>query len=263
VALKKNRVKRILKEGGVCFGTMLRILKVPHAVSLFSASGWDYLIMDMEHNDCDLESLSALSLVAKYEETTFLVRVPDKHYFQMAQVLDLGLEGLILPRVDTPDQVNHILQSTRYFPLGSRGASISNVATLFRSYPALDYLKWANQETMIVIQIESQEAVENVDQLLSIEGIDAVMIGPFDLSQSMGIPGQLKDPRMEEAFQKVIDGCNRHGVAPGVHLTNFDDVEKWLSRGMRFITFQYDISMLVEASREKIGRLREMVPGQA
>lgn len=263
MTLKKNRVKKILNEGGVCFGTMLRMLKVPHAFSLFSAGGWDYLIMDTEHNDCDLESLAALALVAKYEETAFLVRVPDKHYFQMAQALDLGLEGLILPRVDTPDQVNHILQSTRYFPLGSRGASVSNTATLFRPHPAREYMEWANRETLIVIQIESEEAVENVDQLVSIDGVDAVMIGPFDLSQSMGIPGQLKDPRMDEAFQKVIDGCNRHGVAPGVHLTSFEDVEKWVSRGMRFITFQYDISMLVEASREKIGRLREILSNQA
>ena len=255
--LKQNHVKRVLKEGGTCFGTMLRLVKAPEVISLCATAGWDYVVLDTEHRDYNSESLKSLSLIAKYENLSFLVRVPDKLYHQLANTLDLGAEGLVLPRVDTEEEVRHIIQSTKYFPLGQRGASISNIATRFRDCSAEQFLEWSNSETLIVVQIETEEAVNRVDSIVSVEGVDAVMIGPFDLSQSLGIPGQLRDPRVADAFQTVIEACNRHGVAPGVHLTTLEDAKLWTSRGMRFITFQYDSQYLLRAFRETVAQLKQ------
>jgi 2-keto-3-deoxy-L-rhamnonate aldolase RhmA len=253
--LKKNRVKQLLQDGGTCFGTMLRMVNAPEVIPLCAMCGWDYVILDTEHYAFNRETLSRLSVVCRYEPLTLLVRVPDKHYHQMASTLDLGVEGLILPRVESQQETESILQSTRYFPLGSKGASVSTTATAFQSYSYPDYMNWHNQNLLIVVQIESQEGVDRVDEIVSPEGVDAVMIGPADLSQSLGIPGEFSHPRMEATCQKIIDVCRRHGVAPGIHFADPNLVRKWVARGMRFVTYQYD-SMFLQTAFE--GALRDL-----
>ncbi len=258
--LKPNRVKRILKEGGVCYGTMFRLLNTAHAISLGAAAGWDYVILDTEHGDYNSSQIADLSLVAKYEEITILLRVPDKEYHLMARPLDLGIEGLVLPRVDTQQQVEEIIRSTKYAPQGERGASISAVASRYRSVPGGEYLEWANRELLNVIQVESEEALANLGDLVSGPGIDATMIGPFDLSQDMGIPGELSHPRMEEAFRRVIKVCTAHGVAPGVHLQRVEDARRWVREGMRFMTVSHDIQLFRSISSDLLSQLRKESP---
>ncbi|MEO9023350.1 MAG: aldolase/citrate lyase family protein [Ginsengibacter sp.] len=256
--LKNSKVKARLKNGQVCFGTMLRILKSPQAISLCASEGWDYIILDTEHNDYNYETLSNFSLISKYEDIGCYVRVPDKLYHQMAQTLDIGAEGLILPQVKTMQEARHIIECTKYAPIGKRGVSMSTSVTLFRNYDINEYTEWANRELMIVVQIESEEGVNNIDQIVSTKGVDAVMIGPSDLSRDMGIPGQLQHPRMEDAFRKVIKHCNKHNVAPGVHLNSMTDVDKWVNEGMLFVTYSYDSKFFKDASREALTRLRSI-----
>jgi len=258
--LKKSNVKRILKEGGVCYGTMLRILKSPQAVALCASQDWDYIILDTEHNDYDLETLGNFSLAAKYEKMALFVRVPDKLYHQMAQMLDVGAEGLVLPQVKTQAEAEHIIRSTKYSPMGKRGVSISEIVTLFRNYGVVEYTQWANEENMTIIQIESEEGVNNVEKIVSTKGVDAVMIGPSDLTMDMGIPGQFHHPRVEEAFREIIVQCNKYDVAPGIHLSNMEDVEKWVREGMRFITYSYDIQFFKDSSKEALLKLRDIKP---
>ena len=258
--LKPNRVKRILKEGGVCYGTMFRLLNTAHAISLGAAAGWDYVILDTEHGDYNSSQVSDLSLVAKYEEITILLRVPDKKYHLMARPLDLGIDGLVLPRVDTPQQVEEIIRSTKYAPEGERGASISAIASRYRSVPGREYLEWANRELLNVIQIESQEALSHLEELVSKPGIDATMIGPFDLSLDLGIPGELSHPRMVEAFRRIIEVCAANGVAPGVHLQRVEDARRWVQEGMRFMTVSHDIQMFRTISADLLSQLRAGPP---
>lgn len=262
--LKTNVTKQVLRDGGTCIGTMVRLAKSPLVVPLCSEAGWDYMILDTEHNDYDPETLAVFGMVAKYEDITLLVRVPDKWYFQIAQTLDFGVEGLVLPRVESRAQVDRIIQSAKFHPLGSRGANISMNVTRFREVSLLDYMEWANEHILVVIQIESREAVNNLDELLSREGIDAVMIGPSDLSQDFGIPGQSQHPLMEEAFEKVIEACDRYGVAPGIHLADITQVVKWVKRGMRFLTYSYDTKLLADSSRQAAEKLRSILgPNQS
>ncbi|MEX2564831.1 MAG: aldolase/citrate lyase family protein, partial [Cyclobacteriaceae bacterium] len=248
-----------LQEGKVCFGTMLRILNTPHAVALCAALGWDYIILDTEHNDYNLETLGSFSLISKYENIGLFVRVSDKLYHQMAQMLDIGAEGLVLPQVKTAEEANHIIRSTKYAPMGQRGVSISNTVTRFRDYDIGDYTRWANEQLMTIVQIESEQGVENVDEIFSTSGIDAVMVGPSDLSMDMGIPGQTDHPRIQEAYHKVIESCNRHSVAPGIHLQTVEEVDNWLNKGMQLITFSYDIAFFKQASRDILTRLHRLI----
>lgn len=256
--LKFSDVKRHLRNGEVCFGTMLRILKSPQALALCASERWDYVILDTEHNDYNPETLANFSLLAKYEPTAMFVRVPDKIYHLMAQTLDLGAEGLVIPNVKTAEQAKEIIRSVKYAPLGQRGVSISSIATQYRDYDVLDYTTWANNELMTIIQIESEEGVANIDEILSVKEIDAVMIGPTDMSHDMGISGQFAHPRMEDAFRKIIQSCNDHGVAPGAHFADMDLVRKWAGEGMRFLTYSYDTKFLKDASRQALKELQNL-----
>jgi len=256
MSLKISIVKQKLQEGKICFGTMLRVLKSPQAVALCASEGWDYIILDTEHNDYNYETLGSFSLIAKYEKMGLFVRVPDKLYHQMAQMLDIGAEGLILPQVKTAEEARHIIESVKYAPMGKRGVSVSTTATLFREYSTDEYLEWANRELMTIVQIESEEGVNNAEKIISTPGIDAIMIGPADLSHDMGISGQLHHPRIEEAFREIINQCNKYGVAPGIHLSNMEDVNKWAKEGMRFITYSYDTKFIKDAYKDALQNLR-------
>ena len=254
--LKSSKVKKKLREGGICFGTMLRILRSPQAVALCASQDWDYVILDTEHNDYDLETISSFCLASKYEEMDLYVRVPDKLYHQMAQMLDVGAEGLVLPQVRTEEEAIRIMNATKYSPIGKRGVSISETVTLFRDCGQAEYTKWANEEIMTIIQIESEEGVNNVDKILSNGQVDAIMVGPADLSQDMGIPGELEHPRLAEAFKEIINQCNKHGVAPGIHFSKMEYVEKWVKEGMRFVTYSYDSKFIKDAYKESVSTLR-------
>lgn len=256
--LKKNLTKNRLLEGEVVYGTMVRMIRTPEVVPVLATAGWDYIVVDTEHCAFDSETLKDLSLVASYEPLSMLVRVPDKHYHQLAQTLDFGANGLVIPRVETEEQASVIVESTKYFPLGQRGASKTSIGARFPDCGTMEYLQWANNESLIVVQIESQLGVENADKILAFEGIDAVMIGPFDLSQSMGIPGEMDNPRLQDACRRVIEACQNNGVAPGIHLQSHEAVERWVGEGMRFITYQYDMSLLRDRSIEALAGLRKI-----
>ena len=198
-------------------------------------------------------------MAAKYEQIGMYVRVPDKLYHLMAQTLDIGSEGLVLPQVKTAEEAKHIIRSTKYAPLGERGVSISATTTLNRDYGVVEYTNWANEELMTIIQIESKEGVNNIDEILSVKGIDAVMIGPSDLSQDMGIPGQLDHPELTSAFRKIITACQNHDVAPGIHLADMELVKKWVKEGMRFVTYSYDTKLFKDISRNSLDNLHSFV----
>jgi 4-hydroxy-2-oxoheptanedioate aldolase len=189
-----------------------------------------------------------------------MVRVPDKLYHQLAQTLDFGADGLVIPRVETPQEAEDIVQTTRYYPLGERGFSKASIDSRFPACSVSEYVEWANRETLIVIQIESERGVENADELVSVKGIDAVLIGPSDLSQSLGIPGDLQNPRLKDACRRIVEACRRHGVAAGIHLHSYEAVAEWIDEGMRFLTFQNDLSLLRDRSGEVVSNLQKIRP---
>jgi 4-hydroxy-2-oxoheptanedioate aldolase len=257
--LKENRVKRALKRGEVVIGSMIAGLRSPQVARMFSAAGWDFFVIDSEHGPFDMETVADFCTVVRAEGIVPLVRVPDKEYHHLARPLDNGALGLVCPRVETREQVEHIIRSTKYYPMGMRGASLSGVHTAYSSVEHAEYMRWANEETLIVIQIETKRAVDEIEKLVSVEGVDATWIGPFDLSQTLGIPGQFRHPQMVECYERVIEACNRHGVAPGIHLQDLEWTEEWIRRGMKLVTFKTDVSLLVGAAREATAALRNCI----
>jgi 2-keto-3-deoxy-L-rhamnonate aldolase RhmA len=257
--LKENRVKKALKAGQVCIGSMVSSFRSPQIAQIFAVSGWDYLIMDTEHSFFDYGSLADIFSLARTEEIVPLVRVTVATYPYLARALDVGAMGVICPHVETPEEIRLILDGCLYAPLGQRGLSLSNIHLAHRRATQKEYVEWANANTLMVIQPETKKAIENIEKLVSIPGVNAVMIGPHDLSLSLGIVGQLKHPQMAEAYERIIAACQKFGVAPGIHLTEFDQAQEWLAKGMRFFTFQNDIRMLVDAGKSSTAQLRQFI----
>ena len=258
--LKENRVKKILKAGGVCIGSMVSSFRTPQIAQIFAVSGWDYMIMDTEHSFFDYGALADIFTVARTEEIVPLMRVTVATYPYLARALDVGALGVICPHVETAEEVRQILDSCLYAPLGQRGLSMSNIHLAHRAITQKEYVEWANANTLVVIQPETQKAVENIEELVSIPGVDAIMIGPHDLSLSLGLVGQLKHPRMVEAYERMISACRKYGVAPGIHLTEMDQAKEWLAKGMRFFTFQNDVRMLINSGKALTQQLRQFFP---
>ena len=254
--MKVNSARRKLKSGGTCIGTMVRECRSPQIVQLLAAVGWDYIIVDTEHGPLDMQTLADFASVAHGEEMTVIARVPDNLYHLLARPLDVGIEGVLCPRVDSREEAEQIVMAVKYAPLGDRGVSVSGIATGYRPTTTKAYLEEANANTLIAVQIESALSLETIDEILSVGGIDAAFIGPEDLSQSMGIPGEINHPKMIEAYQRVIDAANRRGVAPGMHFRDLEMMKEWMRRGMRFVAYKTDFRLLMEASQNALKSLR-------
>lgn len=254
--LKENKVKRALKHGQACFGTMVTHIRSPQVPEILAAAGFDYFVIDTEHGDFNIQNLADIMTVARSADIIPLVRVPDTLYHLMARTLDCGAMGLVCPRVETREQVEAIIRSTKYEPHGQRGASISGIHTGYRKVEHSEYMRWANEETMIVVQIETKRAVDHVEELVSVDGVDATWIGPFDLAQTMGLVGQWTHPQLFECYEKVIAACKRHGVAPGIHMRDLSQLKHWVDKGIRLATYSNDYGLLIEAAQKALSELR-------
>lgn len=256
--LGRNHTKKILKSGGPAFGTMVTTFRSPAIVPMMASAGWDYIILDNEHNAFSAETVQTLALTASYEKMDLLVRIPFLEYHHIAKTLDLGVGGLVIPHVESVEDAAMILKSSHYYPKGERGASKASKAARFPALRIPDYLEWAAREILIVVQIETVRGVENADRILAVDGIDAVMIGPFDLSQSLGCPGEMGNPEVTRACREVIRSCRENKVSSGIHIRSIEDAGRWKEEGMTFITCQTDAGMINKAASDTVAALRSL-----
>jgi 4-hydroxy-2-oxoheptanedioate aldolase len=190
IMILENPLKKTLKAGGVVLGTMIGHLRLPAVAVMLKNAGWDFVFVDCEHGSFTQGHLADFCIAARGVNLPTIVRVPSIHEPQrLYQTLDLGATGLLCPQTETQEQVAAIMHATKYYPMGQRGMATRNVHTSWGRYKGSELTARLNQETMIVLQIESKKAVENLEQLLAVPGVDAAFIGPNDLSQTLGIPG--------------------------------------------------------------------------
>lgn len=261
--MRKNKVKEMLKNKKLVLGTFVIELRSPGIAQMLATAGLDCVFIDSEHSSFSIENIGNLILGCKAVEITSIVRVPSKKSFDwMLRSLDSGAQGLLIPHVETSQEVKEIVKATKYYPLGERGVSLELAHSDFNIYgndgKASEIMNSANRETMIGIQIESVEAVEAVDDILSVQGIDFVLVGPNDLSQSMGLPGQLKNPKLVGNIRKVIASCQKHGVTPAIALPgDMNMVKMWIGEGMKLIAIFSDIGIIVQAVTDYVNELRD------
>jgi len=255
----RNRVKQALKEGKTVIGTMITEVRTPEIMRMMAVAGFDFVFIDTEHSPYNLETVTDMMRVGKAAGLVCLVRVPDCEYHLIARTLDAGAQGVMVPRVENREQVEEIIQAAKYPPWGKRGFAARPMITDYRKMTTRELVTELNEDTLIVIQIERKKAIEDIDQLVSVKGVDVALIGPFDLSISLGVPGELDHPLMLEAIQRVVDTCEKHNVTSGVHLREMEHLLYWKERGMRMLTYSADMAFIMSAATEAVKELRKHI----
>ena len=211
--MRVNLTRERLASGETVYGCGLQVYRAPEIVRCFATAGFDYVFIDQEHGSFNLETVHDMITASKTAGITPIVRVGELQYTLCARLLDQGAQGIILPRVDEPKQLEEALSWFRFPPMGKRGFGINPTMIEYQMRGMPDIIEHQNRETLAVAQIETLRAVEACDELLSLPGLDVIMIGPADLSIALGMPGQFDNPVFIATIEKVIDACNRHGVS--------------------------------------------------
>ncbi|HXV09916.1 MAG TPA: aldolase/citrate lyase family protein [Burkholderiales bacterium] len=232
--MKKNRMKEKLRAGEPVYGVSVMIPS-PQIVEMVAAAGFDWVLLDCEHGTLTIESVELMAMAAEASGITAIARPVTRGAEHILQVLDRGVMGVQVPHVNTAEDARQVVAAVKYHPLGQRGLAAGTRSAVYDSHGTLaDYVKAANDATLIAIQLEEQAAIDNIDQLLKVDDIDVYFIGPSDLSQSMGHPGNPRAP----AVAAAIDGSFRKMVAagrtPGTPATA-ENVREVLDKGVRYI----------------------------
>jgi len=254
--MKTNTVKRALREGRVQLGANFSQLRSQDVVRILAAAGFDWAFLDGEHGGFGQETLQDLCRIAVKVGLGPIVRVADLQYALIARALDCGAEGVIFPRVESPELLERAVSWTKYPPEGVRGMGLTPLQVDFEPASISQIMEHMNRESLVVLQIETRRAFEARDELLSVPGIDAVMVGPVDLSVSLGVPGDFEHPSMVDTMEKIVESCRAHGVAPGTQTRNLGLAKFWRERGMLFLGCSSETAMLYERAKEISTALR-------
>ncbi|QEC47571.1 aldolase [Baekduia soli] len=258
--MRENAVKRTLDAGGVSIGTFVAELATPNIGRLAASAGVDFMVIDQEHTGLTLESVKTIVSASRSYDLTPIVRVPDAQYHLIAGALDVGAMGIMVPQVETVEEAEQIVSWAKYPPAGERGCGIYYPDLLIEGGLGATELRH-NDQTQLIIQIESVKGVEAVHELAAIEGIDVLWIGAADLTTTMGIPGQFDDPRYLEALQTVASAAQAAGKVAGMLSRTTDEAQLLLDLGYRMISHSADLWLYAAALKTGVDELRALTPG--
>jgi len=250
--MRSNHVKRRLKEGQTSVGTWLS-LPCPPAARYLAQLGFDWLTVDTEHQPIGIETATAMFASIAGAGPAPLARVPWNNGQNIKRVLDCGAWGIVVPMVETRAEAEEAVAAARYPPVGIRSVGGSLHALSFGT-DAATYYAAANDEVLVVLQMESARSVENAEELLSVPGIDAVFIGPNDLMASMGMTPAMEsdDRRFVEALERIRVTARKYGVAPGIHVANHEAARRRIDEGFQFIALASDLRFMLAAARDEL-----------
>jgi 4-hydroxy-2-oxoheptanedioate aldolase len=231
----ENRVKAKLAAGEAAFGCFVRTPE-PSLIEYVAMLGWDFLVFDAEHGTLQPRDVEDLCRAVEPRGTTPIVRVTTNDAPTILRFLDTGAHGLHVPWVNSAAEVERAVQSVKYTPRGIRGLAGSRASEWGINEPIGEYVKRANRETLVVIHIETQDAVDAIDEYIAIDGVDVLFLGPTDLSQSLGHPGDLRHPDVLRAMERVADAVVGSGKTLGIYAGTVDMTKEWLDRGARYFT---------------------------
>ena len=254
--MQSNLLKKKLKEGKTCFGTFVRL--GPAAAEILGYGGWDFAVIDMEHGVFDFPLVEQCVRAARCSNVTSLVRIPEPTPSNIMRVVDAGAEGVQIPQVESAETAQAACRAARYFPEGNRGLCSFVRAANYSAVPPEEHLPSSNREVLTVLHIEGERAVREIEAIIETPGLDVVFLGPWDLSQSLGVPGKTKDPRVVGLMEKVISLCREKGIVSGTFVRFVDEAKYWIDRGVQYMMLSTDAGLLLQVSRERLEGLRKL-----
>src|SRR6267143_4493894 len=244
-----KQLRKRLREGNLLLGQMVLELFTSGIGPMLAASGAEFVLFDMEHGRCDIALLAEMIASCRGCNIVPMARVPDFGVRPLSRVLDVGVRGVMVPRVETRAQAEEIVAQLKYAPLGRRGVALGVAHDLYQAGGA-EYFANANEETIVILLLETAQAFENLDDILSVPGVDVAWMGHYDLSVSMGIPAEFENLRFLDAMHALVACCRRHGVAPGFLPATPESATHWIRKGFRVISMGSDIGVFLSGVKK-------------
>ena len=256
----KNIAKEKILNHQLCLGVGLRQSRTVDIGKIMATSGYDWLFIDMEHNSMDIDIASQISVAAQDAGITPIVRVPDFAHHHATRVLDCGAMGVVFPHVENADIAKKLVSYCLYPPKGHRSMTGVLPQLDFKQNAIAEVASIINENMLIVIMLESPEAIENVETIAAIDGVDVVLIGTNDLCMEMGIPGDYSNPKVKDAYFKVIEACKKYGKTPGMGgVYNEELMSEYIKMGMKFILSGSDLSFMMQSASQRSNKLRSFL----
>lgn len=255
--MRPNPVKQKLLSGEVSLGTFLMEFKSPGITRLAGSAGAEFLVIDMEHTGWSIETVRQLIGYAGQDGPIPFVRVPATEYHFVARVLDVGAMGIMMPMVNDAQQARDMVDFAKYPPRGRRGAAFGVAHDDYRGEDILETMRVSDSEQFLIAQIETASGLENVEEIAAVDGIDCLWIGHFDLTNSLGIPGQFDHPEFLAALKRTVAACEANGKVAGFLVGDVDDGCNKISQGFRAIAYGVDLWIYQQALRDGLTALRD------
>ncbi len=245
--MKTNNLKRRLREGSVCFGTFLTIgnSDVP---DMLKHLGFEWFVFDMEHSYISFEMVKEMEQAISDKDLCPFVRIGEIDQYLVKRALDAGSQGLIVPLVNSAEEARRVVEFAMYPPRGVRGAGPGRASSY--GFEFGDYVRHANDELLIGVQIETKQALQNVESIVSVEGVDIGFAGPSDLTMSHGLYDDRSNPTVLAALSKVVDACRAAGKIPGTLAATPEEVKKFKDMGFKFISLGSDGKFLTLGAKK-------------
>jgi len=260
--MKPNRARQTLADGNVAVGHMLMEFATHGVAQMLATADLDFVLIDMEHSPFSAQDVARLVAWFQATEIAPLVRVPQVQYHFIARCLDAGALGIMVPNVKTGAQAKEIVNCAKYGPLGDRGVALGGALTGYKNVTPADFLAESNRNTTIICQIESVEGLANLEAIASTPGVDCLWVGHFDLTQSMGIPGQFGSQRFLDALAQVVAMARKYGLAAGIQPGNPEQAQQWMGMGYNMISYSADHAVYRAALVQGAQAVREIASRQ-
>lgn len=262
MTVRTNPLHAALAVGQVQIGTWINLARNPAILTLLKSAGLDYARVDMEHSSPSIETVADMAALSRALDFPLVVRPPEGNREWITRLLDVGVWGLHIPQVDTPENAYEIAQAARYAPIGMRGMAGLGPGTDFDAdLSAPDRLAHLNRQVHVTVMLETADAFRLVDDILSIDGIDAVTLGPTDLAQSLGVFATPRQSTVLDEYREILIAAARaHGKHAAMLVDTVEQAKRWIGAGVQIIAYSSDVAVLRSAYANVISALRQPTP---
>lgn len=230
----------------------------PAIIECIGLAGFDFVIIDLEHGPNSIETAQNLVRAAILHQITPIIRVNKNNESMISKALDIGALGVQVPQINNEQSARNVINAARFSPEGNRGICRYVRAAEYSKKNKNDYFEESNKNTLIIIQIEGKKGLENIDSILQVEGIDIVFIGPYDLSQSMGVPGQTNHPKVLDAMKMIKEKANHYNKIVGTFIETPADLKIWKDLGLLYLSYKVDVGIFYDACCNLYKKLKEV-----
>lgn len=251
-----NKLKQKLLNGQTVYGPFCK-LQDPSLVEIAALVGFDFVILDMEHGPLSVESVQTLARAAQAKGIEVVVRVTDKRASDILRILDVGVNSIQVPQVNTATDAQMVVDASFFYPKGERGMCKYVRAASYTRIEKKEYFSSANLGTLTIVHIEGNKGLDNLEQIVSLEGIDIVFLGPYDLSQSFGHPGQTNHPEVVNKMKQAVTLAKNHNKIIGTFCESPQDVKKWRDLGVQYIAYTVDVGIIYDAYKKIINQIKK------